>query len=130
MSGKVLWRLSPVLMLLLAAGFWIADVQDDGPYIARNLAPLALLLVLSWLVLWRGRGDWVAHGWAWPLGLAGFAIPALGLSLYLHYAWSVNLNGMFDEATAPLQLFRFLPLYTTGAGCIGFAIGWIVGKRV
>jgi hypothetical protein len=81
-------------------------------------------------VLWRGEGNWIANGWAWPLGVIGFAIPALGLSLYLHYAWSVNLNGMFTDAKQPLQLFRFLPVYTTGAGIIGFAIGWIVGKRI
>ena len=54
----------------------------------------------------------------------------MGLSLYLHYAYAVNLNGMFSGAPEPAQLFRFLPLYTIVAGGIGFVIGWIVGKRV
>jgi hypothetical protein len=35
---------------------------------------------------------------------------------------------MFIDGTG--QLFRFLPLYTTGAGAIGGAIGWIAGRNV
>ena len=66
----------------------------------------------------------------WPLGLLGFSIPALGLSVYLHYAYSVNLNGMFDDAVQPARVFRFLPAYTLVAGGIGFVIGWIVGRNV
>ena len=27
------------------------------------------------------------------------------------------------------ELFRFLPIYTLFAGAIGFAIGWIVGRK-
>jgi hypothetical protein len=65
-----------------------------------------------------------------PLGTLGFAVPALGLAVYLHYAYSVNLNELFGDATEPGQLFRFLPFYTLVAGAIGFAIGWIVGKNV
>jgi len=60
----------------------------------------------------------------------GFAVPALGLSIYLHYAYTVNLNELFSGATNPEKLFRFLPVYTLVAGGIGFAIGWIVGKKV
>ena len=63
-----------------------------------------------------------------PLGVVGFAIPALGLAVYLHYAYSVNLDDMF--ADGPGQLFRFLPMYTVVAGGIGFAIGWIVGRNI
>ena len=50
--------------------------------------------------------------------------------MYLHYAYSVNLNGLFSDAQQPEQLFRFLPAYTMFAGGIGFAIGWIVGRKV
>ena len=96
----------------------------------RNLLPPVLVLILAATSLWRGDGNWTGTGWCWPLGTAGFAIPALGLSLYLHYAYSVNLNGMFSESEQPTQLFRFLPAYTLVAGGIGFGIGWIVGRRV
>lgn len=123
-------RLLPVLLVVAAAGFWFADVQDGGPYLARNLIPLIFIVLLSWLTLWLGRGSWTGSGWRLPLGIVGFSIPALGLSLYLHYAYSVNLNDMFAGASEPVQLFRFLPTYTTVAGAIGFFIGWIVGKRV
>ena len=64
----------------------------------RNLLPPAVLVLLATVTVWRGGGSWTARGWRWPLGLVGFAIPALGLSLYLHYAYSVNLNGLFDHA--------------------------------
>jgi hypothetical protein len=60
--------------------------------------------------------------------VAGFAIPALGLTLYLHYAYAVNLDGMFDAGAG--DLFRFLPYYTVFAGMIGFAIGWLIGRNV
>jgi len=123
-------RLLPVLLVVVAAGFWFADAERSGPWVLRNLVPLAILLLLSWLTLHLGDGDWAGAGWKLPLGTAGFAIPALGLSAYLHYAYSVNLNGMFTDVPEPAQLFRYLPIYTVVAGAIGFAIGWIVGKRV
>ena len=66
---------------------------------------------------------------SWPLGLIGFAIPALGLSLYLHYGYATDLNGMYSEAVYPKELFRYLPIYTVVAGGIGFAIGWIIGRN-
>ena len=65
-----------------------------------------------------------------PLGTLGFAIPALGLSIYLHYAYAVNLNDLFGDVQYPDRVFRFLPAYTLVAGAIGFAIGWIVGRNV
>ena len=123
-------RVLPLVFITLAATFWFDDVQSGGPYVFRNLLPLIVLLSLAVIVLWRGKGRWTGSGWRLPLGMVGFAIPALGLSLYLHYAYSVNLNGLFDEATNPEQLFRFLPAYTLVAGGIGFAIGWIVGKNI
>ena len=126
----LLIRLLPVLFVVLAAGFWFADVEDGGAYVPRNLLPLLVLFLLALLTLYRGGGKWSGGGMRLPLGTIGFAIPALGLSLYLHYAYAVNLNDMFGDAQYPGQVFRFLPLYTLVAGGLGFAIGWIVGRNV
>jgi len=127
-AKRVLVGLLPVVGLVLAAAYWTNDVQEGGPYVMRNLVPPLMIVFLSALTLWRGRGHWSAKGWQMPLGTLGFAIPAIGLSAYLHYAYSVNLDGMFDEGGG--QLFRYLPYYTFGAGLVGFAIGWIVGRSV
>ena len=128
-AGLLSVRLLPVLLVTVAAAFWFGDVQPKGQYRARNLVPLAVLLLLSWLTLHRGRGRWLGNGLRMPLGTLGFAIPALGLSLYLHYAYAVNLNDMFTDARYPDRVFRYLPVYTLVAGGIGFAIGWIVGRN-
>ena len=125
-----LWRLLPVVLVSVAAAFWFNDVQQGGPYVLRNLVPLALLVLLSAGSLYRGGGRWSGSGKRLPLGVIGYAIPALGLALYLHYAYSVNLNDMFTDAAYPDRVFRYLPVYTTVAGGIGFAIGWIVGRNV
>jgi len=130
MLRLMLLRLAPLLMLVTAAGFWFNDVQQGGPYVLRNLAPLLVLTLLAAFTLQRGKGNWTGSGWRLPLGVAGFAIPALGLAAYLHYAYAVNLNELFTGATNPEGLFRFLPVYTLFAGAIGFVIGWIVGKNV
>jgi hypothetical protein len=124
------WRLLPVILITVAAAFWFNDVQQGGPYVMRNLVPLALLVALSGTTLYFGDGSWAGTGKRLPLGVIGYAIPALGLSLYLHYAYQVNLNGMFTDAAFPGQVFRYLPIYTVVAGAIGFAIGWIVGRNV
>lgn len=124
------FRLAPVVFAAIAAGAWFYVVQDGGPWAFRNLLPLAVLVALAWLTLKRGGGRWAGSGFRLPLGTLGFAIPALGLSAYLHYAYAVNLNGMFDEASRPAELFRYLPIYTLVAGGIGFAIGYIVGRNV
>ena len=123
-------RLAPLVLVTAAVGFWFNDVQDGGPYVTRNLLPPLVVVVLAVFTLWRGDGHWTQGGWRWLLGTAGFAIPALGLAIYLHYAYSVNLNGMFDDAEQPARVFRFLPAYTLVAGAIGFSIGWIVGRNV
>ncbi len=123
-------RLLPVILLIAAFAFWIFDVQQGGPDVWRNLVPPAVLLVLCAVTLKRGNGTWTGAGWRLPLGALGFAIPALGLSAYLHYAWSVNLNGLFSDPADPGQLFRYLPVYTFVAGGIGFAIGWIAGRNL
>ena len=123
-------RLLPVLLVAVAAAFWFADVQQRGPWLARNLVPLAALVVLSFLTLRLGGGRWSGAGMRMPLGTLGFAIPALGLTAYLHYAYSINLNDMFGDAEHPERVFRYLPAYTLVAGGIGFAIGWIAGRNV
>jgi hypothetical protein len=130
MATFVLVRLLPVLLLMIGSAIWINAVQDGGPYVLRNLLPPSAVVLLAMLVLWRGRGRWTGAGWRLPLGTLGFAVPTLGLSLYLHYAYSVNLDDMFTDSGRPGQLFRYLPVYTLGAGAIGFAIGWIVGRNV
>ena len=126
----VLIRLLPVLLIAAAAMAYVADVEGPDAYAIRNVAPLILLVALSALTLYRGDGSWTGAGWRWPLGTLGFAVPALGLSLYLHYAYSVDLESLFGAARHPEELFRFLPIYTVVAGGIGFAIGWIVGGNV
>lgn len=123
-------RFMPVALVCIAAAFWFADVQQDGPWVARNLMPLAVLLGLSFVTLRHGGGRWTGAGMRMPLGTLGFAIPALGLTAYLHYAYSINLNEMFSDAPYPDRVFRYLPLYTIVAGGIGFAIGWIAGRNL
>jgi len=123
-------RLLPLILLTGAAGAWFNDVQDGGPYVLRNVVPLIIMLLFALVTLLRGQGSWTGSGWRLPLGTLGFSIPARGLAVYLHYAYSVNLNGMFDASESPLALFRFLPIYTTVAGGIGFAIGWIAGRNL
>lgn len=123
-------RLAPVVLVTAIAAAWFHDVQDGGPWVLRNCVPLVALVLLAAFTLRRGGGRWTGAGMAMPLGTLGFAIPALGLALYLHYAYSVNLDGMFDAASEPVGLFRYLPIYTLVAGGIGFAIGFIVGRNI
>lgn len=123
-------RVLPVLLLLVAAAFWFSEVQETRQYLLRNFIPLGIVLLLSVLTVWRGQGHWGGSGKRMALGTIGFSIPAVGLAVYLHYAYSVNLNDMFSGTQNPMQLFRFLPWYTTLAGGIGFAIGWIVGRNL
>ena len=130
MTRLIFVRVLPVLLLLAAAGAWFSEVQETRQYLMRNYLPLVLVLVLSVLTVWRGDGRWGGDDKRLAFGTVGFAIPAVGLALYLHYAYSVNLNDMFSGTQDPMQLFRFLPYYTTLAGGIGFAIGWIVGRNL
>lgn len=126
--ARVLIRLAPIAMLCAAAAAWFNDVQQAGPFVLRNLLPLALVTALALINLLRADGSWTGRGWQMPLGIAGFAIPAFGLAAYLHYAYSVNLDGMFDGGAG--DFFRYLPIYTIVAGAIGFAIGWIAGRNI
>ena len=129
-SKLIAIRLSPVLFITAAACAYITHVEGPDSFAVRNTVPMIVLILLSAITLYRGAGSWIGAGWRWPLGTLGFGIPALGLSLYLHYGYSIDLDGMFSQAKNPEALFRFLPIYTTVAGAIGFAIGWIVGRNV
>ncbi len=129
-SKFTLLRLLPVLLVTLAAAAWFNEVQQGGPWVLRNVLPLLVLVLLSWFTLHRGAGRWTGHGLRLPLATLGFAIPALGLSVYLHYAYSVNLDDMFGDSQYPGRVFRYLPAYTLVAGGIGAAIGWIVGRNI
>lgn len=129
-SRLILVRLLPVLLISVSAMAYVSKIEGPDSYAIRNAAPMIALLILAVLTLYRGSGSWIGAGWRWPLGTFGFAIPALGLSLYLHYGYSVDLEGMFSDTKDPQALFRFLPIYTVFAGAIGFAIGWIVGRNV
>jgi hypothetical protein len=126
----VAFRLLPALFVTVAAMAYVAYVEGTDAYVIRNVMPMLMVIFLSTLTLYKGGGSWTGAGWCWPLGTVGFAIPALGLSLYLHYGYAVDLEGVFDDAIYPQELFRFLPAYTMVAGAIGFAIGWIAGRNV
>lgn len=129
-AGIVLLRMLPVMLFTGAAILYIAYVEGPDAYAARNALPMLLVCVLSAMTIFKGGGRWTGNGWRWPLGTLGFAIPAIGLSLYLHYGYSIDLHGMYSESVYPQELFRFLPVYTAVAGTIGFAIGWIVGRNI
>lgn len=123
-------RLLPVIVLTAAAMAYVVHVEGPGLWSAVNTLPMLVVIVLAAIALWRGRGRFSGDGWRWTLGTAGFAVPAVGLSLYLHYAWDIDLAGMASEAGDPGGLFRYLPAYTFLAGAVGFAIGWIVGRNL
>lgn len=130
MTRLIFVRVLPVFLLLVATAVWFSAVQENSQYLFRNMLPLAIVFLLSVFAVRRGEGRWGGAGLRLAFGTLGFAIPAVGLSIYLHYAYSVNLNDMFTGTDSPMQLFRFLPYYTTLAGGIGFAIGWIVGRNL
>ena len=128
-SSLIVVRLLPVLFVVAAGIAYVYYVEGDHPYALRNTLPMIMVLLLALATLLVGKGRWAGSGWRWPLGTLGFAVPALGLSLYLHYGYAIDLNGMYSESVYPRELFRYLPLYTTFAGGIGFAIGWIAGRN-
>lgn len=129
LAGPIVVRLLPVALAIAAAVGYVLTVEGDDAYAIRNTFPLLAVLGLAVLSLRIGRGRWTGSGWCWPLGTLGFAIPALGLSLYLHYGYAVDLNGMYSESVYPREVFRYLPIYTSIAGVIGFLIGWIAGRN-
>lgn len=123
-------RLSPVLFIAFAAMIYVLKIEAGVAYPFRNLVPMLIVIVLAAVTLVKGGGHWTGSGWSWLLGTLGFAVPAIGLSLYLHYGYDVDLDGMYSESVYPTEVFRYLPLYTAVAGAIGFAIGWIAGRNV
>ena len=129
-SKMTLVRLLPVLLVIAMAMTYAASIERGDAYLWRNLLPMLAIVVLSIVTLVRGKGRWTGAGWRLPLGTIGFALPTLGLSMYLHYGYAIDLHGMVSESVFPQELFRYLPLYTSIAGAIGFAIGWIAGKNV
>ena len=128
--GLVFIRLLPVILVTAAAMAYVVHVEGGDAYAIRNIVPMLIVILLAALTLYKGRGRWTGAGWRWPLGTLGFAIPALGLSLYLHYGYAVDLDGLFEDSLYPQELFRFLPAYTLVAGALGFAIGWIAGRNI
>ncbi len=127
-TGLIIIRLLPIVLLVAALLFWMYDVQGRDGFVLRNTIAPILWVLLSALTLYRGDGNWTGAGKRMLFGTLGFAVPAIGLTGYLHYAYAVNLNDMFTTADEPLRVFEYLPLYTVVAGAIGFAIGWIAGR--
>ena len=123
-------RLAPVAFLTLAAIVYVGHVEGPDAYFWRNTVPMLVVVLLAAVTLGKGGGSWTGNGWRWLLGTIGFAVPAIGLSLYLHHGYAVDLGGMYSESVYPEEVFRYLPLYTMVAGAIGFAIGWIAGRNV
>ena len=129
--GTVIFvRLLPVVLVVLGAFIYMASVQGISELLLYNLLPLIAIVLLAYVALRRGNGRWAGSGWRWPLAVVGFALPSLGLSIYLHYGYAVDMHGMVSESIHPRELFRYLPMYTSVAGLIGFAIGWIAGRNV
>ncbi|MEL7538470.1 MAG: hypothetical protein AAFZ58_14545 [Pseudomonadota bacterium] len=129
------WRLIAiraltVAMPLAAAALFIADVESELDTVARNMVPLVAVLCLAVFALIRNRGRWWRPDPRWPLATLGFAVPAVGLSLYLHILWHYDIDALRTGARDPRLLFAYLPLYTMLAGAIGFALGLIVGRRL
>ena len=97
-AALIAFRMLPVLFVVAAAIFYVFYVEGDAAYPIRNTFPMLLVVVLALVTLVSGGGSWTKVGWRWPLGTIGFAIPAIGLSMYLHYGFSVDLNGMVSES--------------------------------
>lgn len=121
-ASLIVVRLLPVLFIVAAAIAYVFYIEGDHPYALRNTLPMLALLGLALISLVVGKGHWAGSGWRWPLATVGFAVPALGLSMYLHYGYAIDLHGMYSESVYPRELFRYLPLYTSFAGGIGFAM--------
>ena len=123
-------RFLSAFILMGAVYAFMLSVQGSEAFALRNGVPLVILLLLVFITLKKGAGTWTGSGWRWPLATLGFAVPSVGLTLYLHYGFLTDRNGMVSDALYPEMLFQFLPIYTLVAGSIGFAIGWIVGRNV
>ncbi len=116
-------------VLLIASGY-VYWVERTGTYVLRNLSPFALVAVLAWFVLMVKARRGGPLDMRWILGLVGYSIPAVGLTVYLHWCWQLDIDQIRSSAIRPDLLFRYLPAYSFVAGLIGFWIGWIVGKNL
>lgn len=123
-------RMMLPLALFVAVAWLVSDANTSGAYVTRNLLPAVTVLVGAAVILRRGGGRWCARGVRWPLALAGFTLPAVGLTVYLHLAFLLDWRQLATNAETPWLLFRFLPYYSMFAGAIGAAIGWIIGRDV
>ena len=127
---RVVVRTLIVALPLVAVALFIADVEAELDTVARNVAPLLLVVVLAAVSLIRNGGRWWRPDARWPLAVLGFALPAVGLSVYLHGLWHYDVDELRSAARDQRLLFAYLPLYTSVAGAIGAALGWIVGRQV
>lgn len=121
-------RLLAPFALFVAVGWLVAEANPTGDYVARNAFPALVVLLGAGAILLRGGGRWSSRGLRWPLALVGFAVPAVGLTAYLHLAFMFDWRNIASAAETPWLLFRFLPYYSMFAGAIGAAIGWIIGR--
>ena len=128
--SQVVARFLPFLLAFIVLAAWIADIREGAPYLARNLVPGVVWLVLVAWALWHNRGAFFTPDARRTLGAIGFAIPAIGLTVYLHAAYQMQDSELFGADSRPDRLFRYLPIYTLIAGGLGFAIGWIIGRNV
>ncbi len=127
---KLAGRFLPFLLAVILLAAWMADIRAGEAYLARNLLPgFVWLALVAWALL-HNNGGFFQPDARRMLGALGFAIPAIGLTLYLHIAYQANDSELFGPGSRPDQLFRYLPAYTLVAGGLGFAIGWIVGRNV
>lgn len=123
-------RFLPFLLAFILLAAWMADVREGAPYLLRNLLPGIVWLALVAWALWHNAGTFFTPDSKRTLGALGFAIPAVGLSVYLHAAFQMQDSELFGPGSRPDRLFRYLPIYTLVAGGLGFAIGWIIGRNV
>ncbi|MEM8983060.1 MAG: hypothetical protein AAGC71_08545 [Pseudomonadota bacterium] len=123
-------RLTIVALPLLAVGAGIVVIEHGLGTSARNIAPLFIVLLGAAVALWRNNGRWWHPEARWILMTIGFAVPSVGLSLYLHYRWALDIDAVRTSARNVRLLFAWLPAYTLFAGAIGAALGHIVGRQL
>ena len=112
MKGSIrlaIFRLLPVLFIAAGAIAYVYYVEGPDTYAPRNSVPILLVVLLAALTLYMGGGRWAGQGYRWPLGTLGFAVPAIGLSMYLHYGFATDLDGMFRPVAVSAGS---IPLFT------------------
>ncbi|MEM1261191.1 MAG: hypothetical protein AAGH76_02215 [Pseudomonadota bacterium] len=127
---QIVIRLAIVVAPLAAAALYIADVERGLGTALRNIAPLFVVLLGALVTLWRNGGSWWQPETRWLLMTIGFAVPSVGLSLYLHHRWALDIDAVRSSARNPRLLFVWLPVLTVVSGAIGAALGRIVGRQL